>query len=83
MKFEYNGRVYNPSNLEKKLKKLGITVDDINIMEEPKPIEEKFEVKLYYFKNNKGYKRCSIYPEIEIGWIPITKEEYVDSLFNN
>lgn len=82
MKFIYNNKIYNPSNLEKKLKKLGITIDDINILEEPKLEEEKFEVKLYYFKNDNGYKRCSIYPE-ENGWKSITKEEYVDSLFNN
>lgn len=75
MKFIYNTRIYNPSNLEKKLKKLGITIDDITIIEEPKPVEEKFEVKLYYYKDNMGYRICSIYPEIE-NLIPITKEEY-------
>lgn len=74
MKFTYNGRIYNPSNLEKKLKKLGITIDDITIIEEPKPVEEKFEVKLYYYKDTMDYRICSIYPKV--GLIPITKEEY-------
>lgn len=83
MKFIYNGRIYNPVNLEKKLKKLGITIDDINIIEEPKPIEEKFEVKTYYFKNNIGHKLCSIYPEAGPEWEPITKEEYVDTSLNS
>ena len=36
MKFKYNDRIYNPSNLEKKLKKLGITINDIEIIPEPK-----------------------------------------------
>lgn len=40
MKFEYNGKIYNPSNLEKKLKKLGITINDINIIEETKSSNE-------------------------------------------
>ena len=40
IKFEYNGRVYKPSNLDKKLKALGITKDDITILED---IESKGE----------------------------------------
>ena len=34
IKFEYNGKIYKPSNFEKKLKALGITKDDIIILEE-------------------------------------------------
>ena len=33
-KFKYNNRIYNPSNLDKKLKKLGITRSDIEIIED-------------------------------------------------
>ena len=40
MKFIYNGRIYNPSNLEKKLKKMGITINDIEIIPEEKKKEE-------------------------------------------
>lgn len=43
MKFKYNGRIYNPVDTEKKLKKLGITIEDIEIIPEEKPIEEKIE----------------------------------------
>ena len=39
MKFIYNGRIYHPSNLEKKLKKMGITINDIKII----PVEKKKE----------------------------------------
>lgn len=40
MKFKYNGRIYNPVNIEKKLKKMGITLEDIEIL----PDEKKKEV---------------------------------------
>ena len=33
-KFKYNNRIYNPSDLDKKLKKLGITRSDIEIIED-------------------------------------------------
>ena len=32
--FEYNGKIYKPSNLENKLKKLGITINDIKIIDD-------------------------------------------------
>lgn len=34
VRFEYNGRLYAPSNFEKKLKALGITEKDITILED-------------------------------------------------
>ena len=40
MKFIYNGMIYNPSNLEKKLKKMGITINDIEVIPEEKKKEE-------------------------------------------
>lgn len=40
IKFEYNGRIYAPENFEKKLKKLGITKDDVKILEDTTPKEE-------------------------------------------
>lgn len=36
MKFKYNGRIYNPVNVEKKLKKMGITMEDIEILPDEK-----------------------------------------------
>jgi hypothetical protein len=36
MKFIYNGRIYNPSDVEKKLKKLGITINDAEIISDEK-----------------------------------------------
>jgi len=40
MKFKYNGRVYNPVNVEKKLKKMGITMEDIEILPDEKKKED-------------------------------------------
>lgn len=67
MKFIYNNRIYNPVNLDKKLKKLGITIKDIQILEESKVIEEiDNSIQKYYFKNsNTGETIVSIYPSLE------------------
>ena len=67
MKFMYNGRIYNPVNVEKKLKKMGITMDDIEIIpEEFKKIEEVDDTVTYLFidKNN-GKKITSIYDNLD------------------
>lgn len=39
MRFKYNNKIYNPSNIEKKLKKMGITMEDIEILPEEKKKE--------------------------------------------
>lgn len=39
--FEYNGKIYKPSNLENKLKNLGITINDIKIIDNTKTNAEK------------------------------------------
>lgn len=75
-KFIYDNKPYHTPNLEKKLKKMGITIDDIKIVEEEKAIEPiDNSIKKYEFFNpNNGYTRTSIYPEltekqIKEGWI--------------
>jgi len=45
----YNGRIYNPVNVEKKLKKLGITMNDIEII----PEDEKQDNELDDFYKDK------------------------------
>lgn len=79
IKFRYNGKNYNPKNPEKKLKQLGITWDDVEIIEEAKKdieIDEQRDIQLYYFINKKtGYSITSIYPECnENGYEKCTKE---------
>ena len=67
MKFKYNGRIYNPVNVEKKLKKMGITMDDIEIIpEEVKKIEEVDDTVTYLFIDRVNGKRIvSIYNNLD------------------
>lgn len=65
--FKYNGKIWNPKNPEKKLKQLGITWDDVEIIEQEVKVQEEEYAdphRLYYFINPKtGYSKSSIYPE--------------------
>lgn len=75
IKFEYNGIEYYPKNTEKKLKELGISWDDINIIKETKVkpveiIEERND--LYYFVNPEGESITSIYAKCPTGYKPCT-----------
>ena len=67
--FKYNGKIWKPKNPEKKLKQLGITWDDVEIIEEPKKqeiIEYEDPNRLYYYINKKtGRTLSSIYSSIE------------------
>ena len=67
MKFIFNNKIYNPVNLEKKLKKLGITLKDIQIIEDNKIIDEiDTSIQKYYFKNTiTGETIVSNYPSLE------------------
>lgn len=67
MKFEYNGKIYNPSNLEKKLKKLRITLEDIKIIpESPKKQEKEETISDTHYKEIIKGPDNSYY----ISWIP-------------
>lgn len=66
--FKYNGKLYNPKNPEKKLKQLGITWNDVKIIEQTKKEEiiEYEDKQLYYFKNNKtGETIVSVYNNLD------------------
>lgn len=76
MKFIYNGRIYNPVNIEKKLKKMGITINDIEVIPEEKEIIELNSIKKYYFKDSKGNIIVSIYPTLEHLKTVINVNEY-------
>lgn len=76
MKFKYNGRIYNPVNVEKKLKKMGLTTDDVEFIKEDftesSPLVS--DVKLFYYYNpSNGYSKCSIYELNENGYQKISK----------
>lgn len=64
----YNGKLYNPKNPEKKLKQLGITWDDVEIIEQSKKEEtvEHENIRLYYFKNKyTGETIASVYDNLD------------------
>lgn len=67
MKFMYNGRIYNPVNIEKKLKKMGITMDDIEIIpEEIKEVKYEDDTITYLFIDKVDGKRIvSIYDNLD------------------
>lgn len=67
MKFMYNGRIYNPVNVEKKLKKMGITMDDIEIIpEEIKEVKYENDTITYLFIDRVNDKRIvSIYDNLD------------------
>lgn len=78
MKFMYNGRIYNPVNVEKKLKKMGITIDDIEIIKEESKKESPIvsNIKLFYFYNpDTGCSITSIYDNNMNGYERIDKRQ--------
>lgn len=84
--FKYNNKIWNPKNPEKKLKQLGITWDDVEIIEtkeEVKEIEYEDPNRLYYFINPKtGYSKTSIYPECNDNDYEQCTKEYLENLWN-
>lgn len=85
--FKYNGKLWNPKNPEKKLKQLGITWDDVEIVNETIKKEEEIEYetpdRLYYFINPEtGYSITSIHPVCkEKGYEPTTKG-YLETIWS-
>ena len=65
-KFKYNNRIYNPSDLDKKLKKLGITRSDIEIIEDT-TIKEELDTSItkHHFILPNGYTVTSIYDKLD------------------
>lgn len=65
-KFKYNNRIYNPSDLDKKLKKLGITRSDIEIIEDI-TIKEELDTSItkHHFVLPNGYTVTSIYDNLD------------------
>lgn len=77
--FKYNGIEYYPKNPEKKLKQLGITWDDVEIVNnKSNEIKEEYADpnRLYYFINPKtGWSITSINPVCKYdGYEQCTKE---------
>lgn len=79
IKFKYNGIVYYPKDLNRKLKKLGITKDDIEIVNDDNKVETPLElddIKKYYFTNG-VFTITSIYNNLDNLRNMINVDEYV------
>lgn len=81
--FKYNGKIWNPKNPEKKLKQLGITWDDVEIIKEEAKEEKREEYMnptLHEFKNIKtGETILSIYNNLNLdleNWKYIGLKQY-------
>lgn len=64
--FKYNNKVYEVPNLEKKLKRMKLSLDDITIIDKPikKSNEDNNEdngVIKYHYTHPSGYSATSIY----------------------
>lgn len=68
--FKYNGKIWNPKNPEKKLKQLGITWDDVEIITEQPKLKETIDYQdpeLYVFRNVKTNEVIlSIYDNLDL-----------------
>lgn len=84
--FKYNGKTYNPKNPEKKLKQLGITWDDVEVIESTikgEEIEYENPNRLHYFINPQtGYSITSINPVCNVDGYERTTKEYLESYWN-
>ena len=64
--FKYKDKQYTTNNLKNKLDKLGISIDDIQIMGNRDLGEIDTCIQKYYFKNDiTGETIVSIYPSLE------------------
>lgn len=50
--FEYKGKIYSPSNLENKLKKLGVTINDVKILKDSDVKQQNTSENLSYHQVN-------------------------------
>lgn len=71
IKFKYKGKEYETPNLEKKLRRMKISKEDIELLlpskKEKEKEEEKDEVIKCHFRNTKtGYTITTIYPDLKI-----------------
>ena len=71
MKFKYNGKIYNPVNIEKKLKKMGITMGDIEILPDEKKKDSPTGIE-DYMQNKERVIICSTQDNIRrVCFVPI------------
>jgi len=78
IKFEYNGKIYAPADLDKKLKKLGITKNDITIIDDIETKSEKVSKRIKDEQNQIENEVMYYYWDtLAKGWL--IKRELIDS----
>ena len=79
--FKYNNKIWKPKNPEKKLRQLGITWDDVEIIkEEVSTLKDEIDtsIQLYRFKNTiTNEEIISIYPSLEYLKEIINIDDYI------
>lgn len=84
MKFKYDNKIYETPNLEKKLKRMKLTLDDIELIEETptQEIPKQYGIdgkEVRYFLHPNGIKTLCYIP---IGENPTAKEWFKDVMWN-
>jgi hypothetical protein len=81
--FEYKGKIYKPSNIENKLKKLGCTLADVTILEDTKSKDDLINTDLTYCQQNDietyFYKNQT---EPNNVYVSSVSEPYLNNVFN-
>lgn len=77
--FKYNGKIYKPSNLENKLKKLGITMEDIEIIDDTETKAEKERRENLEKTNTIELEETNL----QIFWDTKCKGWYIVDLYNH
>lgn len=75
--FKYKNKLISTPNLEKKLKRMKLSINDVEIIEEKKIKKDLEEIdtsiKKYYFRNRiNGYIQVSIYDKCPNGYEKIS-----------
>lgn len=83
MKFKYNGRIYNPVNVEKKLKKMGITMEDIEILPDEKKEKSNEGIEDYMLNKRKVIVRSTLDEIRRVCFIPIDYTPTIYELFKH
>ena len=83
MKFKYNGRIYNPVNVEKKLKKMRITMEDIEILPDEKKKESSTGIEDYILNKRKVIIRSTLDEIRRVCYIPIDYTPTIYELFKH
>ena len=66
--FKYNNKVYKVPNLEKKLKRMKLTLADIELIDKPVKVDNDNEdngITKHHFKLPNGYTVTSIYNNLD------------------